>query len=126
MAQATLIPNVKLKDEYGAIFPNAMLLILKADLSEGWGIKAEAEGDEYKETNQVGGGTYTAWYYCTPQAKAQGAPIKPLRTFEDGEFSSIIMVNGDQPEIKQLFSSSAANKDKVVSIIKKDLEIKAR
>ena len=126
MTQATLIPNVKIKDEYGVVFPAAMLLLLKVDLNEYWGMEAEEENAEYKETSSVGGGTYTGWYYCTPQARALGVPLKPLRIFEDGEFSDLLIVDGENAEIKALFASTAQNKDKAIAIIKKDLEIKAR
>jgi hypothetical protein len=126
MAQATLIPNVKIKDEYGVVFPTAMLLILKVDLSDSWSMEADGENEEYQEENSVGGGTYEAWYYCTPQTKALGAPIKPLRTFEDGVFSNLLIIDEEHAEIKQLLSSPTAKKDKAIAIIRKDIELRTR
>jgi hypothetical protein len=89
-------------------------------------MEAKEEGDEYQEENSVGGGTYEAWYYCTPQTRAAGAPIKPLRTFEDGEFSNVQIIDADHAEIQQLLASPAAKRDKAIAIVRKDIELRAR
>lgn len=126
MATATLIPNVKIIDEYGVTFPQAMLLILEVDLNDSWGMKAGGENQEYKEESHVGGGSYKAMYYCSPQARALGVPLKPLRTFEDGGFSDLLIVDADNVEIQQLLSSPASKKDKSIAVVKKDIEIRFR
>jgi len=126
MTRATLIPNVKIIDEYGVTFPTAMLVILSVELNDSWGMKAGDIDEEYTEESSVGGGTYEAMYYCTPQARAQGVPLKPLRTYEDGAFSNVLIINADAPEIKQLLSSPAEKRDKSTAIVRKDLELRFR
>ena len=78
MTQATLIPNVEVVDEYGVTFSQAMIVILKVELNDSWGMEAEGLDSEYEESNTVGGGTYKAMYYCSPQARALGVPLKPF------------------------------------------------
>jgi hypothetical protein len=124
MAQAALIPNIKITDEYGASFHNAMVLILKVRLNDSWSMESDGEDQFYEENSSVGGGTYEVWYYCTPEARAKGAPIKPLRTYEDGEFSNVLILDTDSDEISQLLSNPAENKDKAQAIVLKDLELK--
>ena len=119
MAQATLIPNVKIIDEYGVTFPTAMLVILEVELNDSWSIKAHGVDE-----NSIGGGTYKAMYYCNPQARAQGVPLKPLRTYEDGAFSNVLIIDVDAPEIQRLLSDATAKRDKATAIVRKDLELR--
>ena len=124
MAQATLIPNVKIIDEYGVTFPTAMLVILEVELNDSWSLKAHGVDEEYKEENSIGGGTYKAMYYCNPQARSQGVPLKPLRTYEDGAFSNVLIIDVDAPEIQRLLSDATAKRDKATAIVRKDLELR--
>lgn len=126
MAQAKLIPNVKITDEYGVTFPTAMVVILKARFNDDWCMEAGGIDELYEEGNSIGGGTYEAMYYCTPQARALGVPLKPLRTYEDGAFSNVLIIDTELPEIQALLSGPADRKDKAVAIVRKDLEIRFR
>ena len=126
MATATLIPNVKITDEYGVTFPDAMVVTLEYDFSDQWSMKAEGIDSTFKEEGSTGSGTYKAWYYCSPQARALHAPLKPLRTYEDGVFSDVLIIDEDAPEIKQLFASNALKRDKAPLIARKDLELRFR
>jgi hypothetical protein len=126
MTRATLIPNVKITDEYGVTFPAAMVVILAVELNDSWNMKAGGIDEEFNEENCIGGGTYEAMYYCTPEARAQGVPLKPLRTYEDGMFSNVLIIDADAAEIKQLLTDPTAKKDKAIPIVRKDLELRFR
>ncbi len=125
MARATLTPNVKITDEYGVTFDQAMVLTRNYCFNDQWCADADID-EELKEEASIGGGTYKAWYYCSPQARALGVPLKPLRTYEDGVFSDVLIIDGDAPEIKQLFSNASAKGDKAPIIARKDLELRFR
>lgn len=125
MTRTTLTPNVKITDEYGVTFPQAMVLTRNYCFNDQWCADAEID-EELKEEASIGGGTYKAWYYCSPQARALGVPLKPLRTFEDGVFSDVLIIDESAAEIQQLFSSAAVNKDKAPLIARKDLELRFR
>lgn len=124
MATATLVPNVKIVDEYGVTFPTAMVLTLKYDFTDQWSMEADGIDKIFKEEASAGSGSYQVWYYCSPQAKALGVPLKPLRTYQDGVFSSVLIIDEDAPEIQQLFASNAAKRDKAPLIAHKDLELR--
>lgn len=125
MARVTLTPNVKITDEYGVTFPAAMVITRNYCFSDQWCADADID-EELKEESSSAAGTYKAWYYCSPQARALGVPLKPLRTYEDGVFSDVLILNEDAPEIKQLFASAAAKVDKAPLIARKDLELRFR
>jgi len=114
---------VKITDEYGVTFPTAMVVILKARFNDEWSMEASGVDEEYEENNSIGGGTFEAMYYCSPQARAMGVPLKPLRTYEGGVFSKVMIIDTDRPEIKPLLSGPADRKDKATAIVKKHLEL---
>lgn len=126
MAQKQLIPNVRLKDEFGNTFPSATIVIHWAKITTSIGIEAKDIGDEYSSIGDNGGGAYEISYYGTPTAQTEGYDIRQLQTFKDGEYSKTIIIDSEAVEVQRLINSNLPLHDKIVAVVKADLALKAK
>lgn len=126
MAQKQLIPNVRLKDEFGNIFTNATIVIHWAKITTSIGIEADEVGDEYRSIGDNGAGAYEISYYGTPTAQAEGYDIRQLQTFKDGEYSKTSIFDSEAVEVQRLINGNLPIHEKIVAVVKADLALKAK
>lgn len=130
MAKKQLHPNVSIRTEHGAHHPQAYVVIDNIDINNVKSLNAGNIGDDYQEAEEIAACTYEVQYYCSQSTMQQKYPIAQLKSFElDGDdvrFSSLLSMNVDNAQVKQVLDGDLPLQEKIIAAIKVDLTVKSR
>jgi len=112
--------TAKVTDEYGGVYPQAIVAIRAfSETSQNTGISENCE-ENYKVETELEAISYQVNYWYSAQTKAQGRRSRPLATDEAGEFTDVFEVNLELPEVINTLSSNIQPTEKVLQVIKLD------
>ena len=112
------------KDEFGGVFPDALVAVFKGECSMGLGFGVGSADEHRVYSSSVNVIAYEACYVY----KKEFLHIEALRSLktrnDDGSFNSTHNVDVDHPEIVRILSSNATAEDKLDQAIEMDIRIK--
>ena len=110
----------RVTDEYGGVWPKAILAVRAfSETSQATGYSDNCE-DAYTVESDVEAITYKVNYWYTEQTKAAGKRSRPLIKDEHGTFTDVFSVDVGAVEVQEILSSSAGHFDNVLRSIESD------
>jgi len=113
----------KVVNEYGGVFPDAVVSILDGHEYSNRGIHADAPGSTYSFKTQTDGATYEVMYWY----KRENIGIFkacPLRIAEGEGFTDILTVDMTHPEAIEIMARTADRDENLIRLFKSDLRRK--
>jgi len=115
----------KIVDEYGGVYPNAIVAILDGHEYMNRSFTAEDAGSTYKFTTTTDGVSYMVmyWYEKDNVGKFKS---RPLRIADGDGFTNVIGVDMDHPIAAEILAGNLQPDDKLIQLVKSDLSRRFR
>ena len=111
--------TAKFTDEYGAVHPEAIIVLY--NWSAAMQISGSSEGSgTYDIASDVEGISWDGRFYVSAETQAKGFRTRSIVTNKDNVFDSAIDVDTEREEIKTIMSGDMDYEDKVLLAIKLD------
>tara|TARA_R110000851_G_C12700476_1_gene526058 strand:- start:71 stop:442 length:372 start_codon:yes stop_codon:yes gene_type:complete len=110
----------KIVDEYGGVYPEAVVSILDGYEYSNRGFSAEAPGSAFVFKTATDGLSYEVMYWYDKD-KVGKFKSHPLRIPEGNGFTDVIRVNMDDAEIMEIMEKSINQDDKIMQAVKSSL-----
>ena len=116
--------NSPLTDEYGGVFPNALLAVRAfSESSQLTGTSHDCYA-AYDIDADVDAITYRVNYWYSDETKAAGKRSRPLINDQDGTFSDVHTVDTTEPKVIEVLAGSLGHVDMILEAIKIDVKQK--
>lgn len=110
----------KIVDEYGGVYPNAVVVILDGHEYLNRGLHADAPGSPFSFKTNTEGASYEVmyWYKRENMGKFKS---RPLRILDGDGFTDAIAVDMEHAEAVEIMSRTGDHEDNLIRLFKSDL-----
>ena len=110
----------KIVDEYGGVYPNAVVAILDGHEYLNRGLHADAPGSAYSFETSTDGASYEVMYWYKRENIGK-FKARPLRIADGDSFTDAITVDIEHPAAKEIMSRVGDHEDNLIKLFKSDL-----
>ena len=113
----------KIIDEYGGVYPDAFVAILDGHEYLNRSFSAEAPGSNYVFKTRTDGAAYMVMYWYSKELVGK-FKSRPLRVAEGDGFTNIIKADMDHGEAIEIMERPMSQDERLLHLIKSDLQRK--
>lgn len=110
----------KIVDEYGGVYPNAVVAILDGHEYLNRGLHADAPGSAYSFKTSTDGASYEVMYWYKRENIGK-FKARPLRVADGDGFTDVIAVDMEHAEAVEIMSRVTDRDDNLIRLFKSDL-----
>ncbi len=115
----------KIIDEYGGVYPNAIVAILDGHEYRNRGFSADGPGSSYSFTDEIDSVSYMVMYWYE-KGNIGKFKSRPLRIAEGEGFTNVIGVDMEHPIAKEILKGTMPEDNKLIQLVKSDLSRRFR
>lgn len=112
--------TAKFTDEFGGVYPQAIIAVHKWSATSQTSGHSEDCKEDYKIVTDNEAISYTGRFWYSAETNANGFRSRSIVIDKDGMFDSLLDVDIDREEIKVVMSGDMVHEDKILLAIKLD------